>query len=406
MSACTSRLLKSTLAAAMAGITFLAGLPSSMAADHGDGPFASVKRSGDLNDLYVFLDPNDNSRVVVILTAVGFTVPGEGVNFSVFDHELVFEFQFETTGNARPDQLIQVRFSRKRTSGATPQIATITLPNGKRFKAPTTPSNLTGTSPTPTVTTGRSGILFFAGSADDPFVFDIPGFNRFVGPALDQDPNTNPDPAVLQRGRNTFAGYNTLSIAFSFPVAFFRSIRNNVLGVTARVFNPSVTPESRQQIDRVATPGVNVAFIPFPLKDAHNRASTLDDAAGKFKDAIVGTLTKLGTNQAGIATLAGLAVTHGDFVRVNVTIPNSGPGGGNNADAGFPNGRRLGDDVIDTTLLIVTNGQITTGDNANEATEILRNPRRDVFPFLAPPLQPFPPANPDGTDLVDDITRN
>ena len=185
MSACTSRLLKSTLAAGIAAITFLAGLPPSMAADHGDAPFASVKRSGDLNDLYVFLDPNDNSRVVVILTAVGFTVPGEAVNFSVFDHELVFEFQFETTFDARPDQLIQVRFSRKRTSGATPQTATITLPDGRRFKALTTSSNLGDDPPAPTITTGPEGIHFFAGSADDPFFFDIPGFNRFVASVLD-----------------------------------------------------------------------------------------------------------------------------------------------------------------------------------------------------------------------------
>ena len=42
--------------------------------------------------MYLFLDPNDNRRVVVILTAEGFTVPGEADNFSVFDHELVFEF--------------------------------------------------------------------------------------------------------------------------------------------------------------------------------------------------------------------------------------------------------------------------------------------------------------------------
>lgn len=397
MSACASRLLKSTLAAAMAGITFLAGLPPSMAADHGDGPFASVKRSGDLNDLYVFLDPNDNSRVVVILTAVGFTVPGEGVNFSVFDHELVFEFQFDTTFNARPDRRIQVRFSRKRTSGATPQIATITLPNGKRFKAPTTPSNLSGTSPTPVVTT-RRGIQFFAGSADDPFFFDIPGFNRFIASVL----GGNPDPSQLQRGRNTFAGYNTLAIAFSFPVSFFGPLRNNVLGATARVFNPSVIPESRQQIDRVGTPGVNVAFIPFPLKDAHNRASTLDDAAGKFAPAIIGTLRALGTNQAGIDILAGLAVTRGDFVRVNVTIPNTGPGGGDNAGAGFPNGRRLGDDVIDTTLAIVTNGNpLTSSDNAN-ANDVTR---RDQFPFLAPTQQPRAP-NPDPVLNVDDNTRN
>ena len=226
MSACTSRLLKSTLAVAMAAITFLAGLPPSMAADHGDAPFASVKRSGDLNDLYVFRDPNDNSRVAVILTLVGFTVPSEAVNFSVFDHELVFEFEFETTGNARPDRLIQVRFSRKRTSGATPQTATIILcrdqcsespPIGRRFRALTTSSNLGDTAPTPTITHGPRGIQFFAGSADDPFFFDIPGFNRFVASVLAGAAN----PALLQRGRDSFAGYNTLVIAFSFPVSFF-----------------------------------------------------------------------------------------------------------------------------------------------------------------------------------------
>ena len=63
------RFIAGILTAALLSST--AGLPPSMAADHGDAPFASVKRSGDLNDLYVFLDPNDNSRVVVILTAHG-----------------------------------------------------------------------------------------------------------------------------------------------------------------------------------------------------------------------------------------------------------------------------------------------------------------------------------------------
>jgi hypothetical protein len=113
---------------------------------------------------------------------------------------LVFEFEFETTGNARPDRLIQVRFSRKRTSGATPQTATIILcrdqcslcrdqcsespPIVRRFRALTTSSNLGDTAPTPTITNGPRGIQFFAGSADDPFFFDIPGFNRFVASVL------------------------------------------------------------------------------------------------------------------------------------------------------------------------------------------------------------------------------
>ena len=257
------------------------------------------------------------------------------------------------------------------------------------------------------ITPGPRGIQFFAGSADDPFFFDIPGFNRFVGSVLGGAAN----PALLQRGRDTFAGYNTLSIAFSFPVAFFGNIRNNVLGATVRVFNPSVTRESRQQIDRVANPGINVAFIPFPLKDAHNRASTLDDRR-QFAPVIDATLRALGTNDAGRATLASL-VTRGDFVRVNVTIPNrdlNGPGnsegkGGDNPEAAFPNGRRPGDDVIDTTLAIVTNGGATTSsDNANDDTG---NLRRDVFPFLAPPLQPLTPPIPAVPDSsLDDSTQN
>ena len=122
-------------------VAFAAALLSSTAAvlawaaDHGDAPFASVKRSGDLNDLYVFLDPNNNRPRSRDTDATGFTVPSEAVNFSVFDHELVFEFQFETTFDASPDQKIQVRFSRKSTSGATPQTATITLPNGRHSGA-------------------------------------------------------------------------------------------------------------------------------------------------------------------------------------------------------------------------------------------------------------------------------
>jgi hypothetical protein len=394
MRACTSHLLKSGLAGGIAAVTFLAGLPPGMAADHGDAPFASVKRSADLNDLYVFLDPNDNDRVVVILTAVGFTVPGEAVNFSVFDHELVFEFQFETTFDARPDQRIQVRFSRKRESGDNPQTATIILPDGERFEALTTSSNLGDVPPEPTITTGPEDIDFFAGSADDPFFFDIPGFARFVASVPG-----GADPTLLERGRDTFAGYNTLAIAFSFPVSFFGPLTDDTLGVNVAVRDPR-----RRQIDQVATPGVNVVFVPFDLKDVQNRSSTVQNTRNRIPAAIVDTLEALGTNDDNIALLADLVVTNGDFVRVDTTVANTGPGGGDNPDAGFPNGRRPGDDVINTTLAIVTNGAVTS-DNVEDDTGDLR---RDEFPFLAPPIQPFPPTNPPGTpeSSVDDLTQN
>lgn len=402
MGGCNGRSLKSILAAGIAAVTFLAGLPPSMAADHGDAPYASVKRSGDLNDLYLFLDPNDNSRVVVILTFTGFTVPSEAVNFTVFDHELVYEFQFETTFDAVPDQLIRVRFSEKRTSGATPQTATITLPDGRSFKALTTVSNLSDTPPTPVITRGPAGIQFFAGSCDDPFFFDIPGFNRFVASVL----AGSPDPNQLDRGRDSFAGYNTQVVAFSFPKSFFGPLRNNTLGATVAVFNPSVTDREDRQIDRVANPGVNVSFVPLDLDNEQNRSTVVQNTRGRVPAAILATLRALGTNQAGINLLTDLIITRGDYVRLDTTIPNRGPDGGTNPEAGFPNGRRLGDDVIDTTLAIVTNGNpATSSDNVEDDTG---NRRRNVFPFVALPLQPFPPTNPPGRpeSSVNDLTQN
>lgn len=381
-------------AAYISAVLLVIAPETGVAADHGDGPYASVKRSGDLNDIYLFLDPNDSARVVTILTAVGFTVPGEAANFSVFDSDLVFEFLYETSGDAAPDKILKVRFSKKRTSGATPQVATITLPNGKRFRAESTVSNLTATPSTPFVSEdAKTGLRFYAGSADDPFFFDIPGFNRFVGGVLGGDANAA---TQLTRGRDTFAGYNTLSIAMSMPVSFFGPLKDNSLGVAARVFNSTLGDKRKSQIDRVGNPAVNVALVPFPSKDAYNRANPKDDAAGKFANGIVDTLRALGTNETNIATLASLAVTKGDFIRVKTNVANSGSGGGDNADAAYPNGRRLGDDVIDTIVGVVTNGAITTGDHV-DANDV---PRRDAFPFLGETHQPRDPA------VIDDLTRN
>ncbi|MDQ3582172.1 MAG: DUF4331 domain-containing protein, partial [Pseudomonadota bacterium] len=98
----------------------------------------------------------------------------------------------------------------------------------------------------------------------------------------------------------------------------------------------------------------------------------------------------------GIDLLASLAVTNGDFLRVNLGIPNTGLGGGDNAGAAFPNGRRLGDDVIDTILNVVSNGGITTGTSTGPNEQ----PLRDVFPFFPPTHQPFVPGT------LDDRTRN
>jgi len=152
---------------------------------------------------------------------------------------------------------------------------------------------------------------------------------------------------------------------------------------------------SLRQIDRMGNPAVNVALVPFARKDEYNSASPEDDAASRFAGDIVATLTALGTNATNIGILAGVAVTNGDLLRLDLNIANSGLGGGNNPEASFPDGRRLGDDTIDILLSFITNQSgIIDNVNSNDVT------LRDEFPFFALSQQPR------AAGVIDDNTRN
>ena len=173
-----------------------------------------------------------------------------------------------------------------------------------------------------------------------------------------------------------------------------------------RNMNTDVLPEGIRtsgefrQVERMGNPAVNVALIPFNRKDEHNFATPEDDANGQFAPAIVDTLTALRTSAANIATLADLVVTNGDYLRLDLTTPNNSLGVGERITdpgyAGFPNGRRLGDDTIDVLLYFITNQTILTGDNVN-SNDV---PLGSTFPFFAPPHQPL------ATGVIDDSTRN
>jgi Domain of unknown function (DUF4331) len=146
----------------------------------------------------------------------------------------------------------------------------------------------------------------------------------------------------------------------------------------------------------LGNPAVNIVFIPFPRKDEYNVASPLADSQGQFASDIVASAMRLGTNSSNIDLLASLAVTRGDFLRLRTTMANSGPGGGDTVGTGFPNGRRLQDDVIDIELAVITNGALMTGDSVN-GNEL---PYRNVFPFFAPSHTPALPGT------TDDRTRH
>ena len=372
------------------------------ASDHLEAPLVESDQGADIADVYTFLDPNDNSKVILAFDVHGFIVPGENGNLSGFDKDVLFRFNIENTGDAAPDEFIYVNFD-PQASRSQPQTAHITI-GANSFTAPTTVSSSTAANPpAPVVTTdAATGISFFAGVTDDPFFFDVPAFNRFVTSVL----GGAPDVSLLSRGRDTFAGYNIQMIALSVPAAMLKGSAGNVIGVSATTLRGRNTHRSEDRapfdagdfvpIDRAGVPAINTALIPFARKDEYNRATTQDDAAGKFAGDIVATLKALGTDDAHIGILAGVAVTHGDMLRLDTSKVNSGAQGGTNAGAGFPNGRRPADDVIDTILFLVTNGGLTTGDHVN-ANDVAF---RDSFPFFAAPHQPL------DTGVIDDDTRN
>jgi Domain of unknown function (DUF4331) len=372
------------------------------AADHGDAPLVAHDSGADLNDVYFFRDPNDNSRVILIMTVHGFIVPGEASNFGIFDPAIRYRFELENTGDARPDGAIDVRFSQRVAVGGVPQAqtATINLPNGRTFTAPSTnSSNTADVAPTPVLTTdSQSNVIFFAGLTDDPFFFDIPAFGRFNASIRAGAPN----PGVFSRGRDTFAGYNTMAIALSLPMALIRGNANQIGVViesqrrTPQFLNSrtgEVTGVGRWvSIDRMGNPAVNVVLVPFNQKNTHNSGTPVDDANRRFWPGILDTLQNFyHTDATSIAIFDDLLVKRGDYLRLDVTVPNTGT----NSEAAFPNGRRLTDDVVDTLNFLINNRQ-PLPDNAN-GNDV---PLRSAFPFLAPSHQPRVPGT------TDDNTRN
>ncbi|MEY2559279.1 MAG: hypothetical protein QOE34_2704 [Verrucomicrobiota bacterium] len=515
----------SSVIAALFGALFLS-THGVRAADHGDSPTASNDPSADINDVFLFLDPNDNSRVVMEMTTRGFLVPSEAVNMGIFDPKLVYRLIIEETGDVIPDARIDVTFAPRTTTSAG-QMATVKMTQGAntvfQFSAPATNPTLNPAPPAQVVTTDpSSGVSFFAGEVDDPFFFDIPAFSRFVAAVRAGTPNPA---AAFTRGRDSFAGYNTMAFALSIPKALLPSA-NGVIGVegltlrvdpqfgsalgnlatrgpveggskvligglivsgtdskrviirgigpslvasnvpgplpdpTLKLFNSQAqlvasndnwqdtqaaeisatgfAPKNAKEsailttlspgaytvilddaagasgigvvetydldvstasaqlhtVDRMGVPAVNVALIPFARKDEYNLGTPEEDANGRFAGDIVATLKALGTDDTNIGILAGVAVTNGDYLRLNLNTANTGTGGGNNSGAGFPNGRRLGDDVIDTLLFFINN-QRPLPDNvyANDV------PLKNTFPFFADAQQPRDSG-------IDDNTRN
>jgi len=304
------------------------------AADHGDAPGVRVDTRLDINDVYAFQSPNQSGNVVFIVTVS----PLAGITGQTNFHPSA-DYDIFVNTNSDPDYdfSFNFRFSPPGTGGLQDMHVTAQSRTTRIFDIQNATSQ--------TIDVPGGGFIR-ANNIDDPFFFDLIAFKNGLAFC----------PGTARQGTNFFRGVNTLAIAIELPRSFFGT---DNIGVWAR------TALNGAQVDRMGRPAINTVFIPGAMKDAFNQASPPQDQT-LFRDAFTATARALGNSSDRANFLA-------DFLLPDIlTLDTS-------KSDGFPNGRRLQDDVIDTELNLITNGAVTTDCVANDSNF------RTTFPYWAGP---------------------
>src|SRR3954471_23715377 len=258
----------------------------------------------------------------------------------------------------------------------------------------------------------------FAGQVDDPFFVDL-------GSVFDGI-NLRSGTGASGGGKDDLAGLNTHTVVLQVPEGHVTrdakavsgpSAANAVVGVwsTTERQRLSVLRKAGRtravkhdvQVSRLGNPLINEVIIPLGKKDQFNRTTPDKDAAlyGKYAvnpepARLLNALFSLGVKETGRmdivdALLLGLPgktkiaanAVPADTLKVNLGVPPSdtenrfGVIGGDLG--GFPNGRRLGDDVVDSELRVI--GGVLIGKPLPLGDGVDHNDKafRSSFPYVA-----------------------
>jgi hypothetical protein len=296
------------------------------------------------------------------------------------------------------------------------------------------------------------GIKVFAGQRDDPFyvdlgsVFDLAGLRPF-----------NPFhliPLGAEPGVDALANYSTHTIALQVPSNQLLQAPNSTLGVYAsalrqkvRVLRKDGTTDGHGdfvQVSRLGEPLINEAVIPLGQKDFWNRSDPADDAqfeslylnpeVSRLENALYGTppqghpggalmpIDTTGRGDLSLILLQGVPTLNftgpkkADLLRLNTAVTPTPTGAcfhpslGKPASAppsrlgalegdlcGFPNGRRLADDIVDIDLRAFAQGygpflnaafglpNKSPNNQLGDGVDTNDKPFLDHFPYVAAP---------------------
>lgn len=473
------------------------------ASSHREAPSTAVDPEVDGTDVYAFVDPNEPTRVNLIMNFIPFQLPQGGPNFYRFDDNVQYVMRIDNNGDGVSDIQYVFRFrtvvsnpntflynTGPVTSLDSPNLnikqfysVTVLRGNGTNVTsstvAPATPAagspagfpfavppvnvgprstpnyeNNLGSPAVTAVNTTFGTAVVFAGQREEGFFIDVASIFDLLG--LRPFNAAHAVPLANAPGVDATAGLNISTIAIQVPISAVTANGqvptsatdpNAVIAVYSASLRPAMIAfaEDRSggvtfsgnmvQVSRLGNPLVNELLIPLGMKDRFNASLPGDDAQflpfvldpeparlinqlykipvppAPRNDMATVFLTGIpGLNQVAAAGQTPAAfpnqpasVVPNERMRLNLAIqPTAGTAnaqgtpnrlgflGGDNA--GFPNGRRVGDDVVDIELRVLAgatpftpafnvspNKDLGDGVNQNDVPFLTR------FPYLAIP---------------------
>jgi hypothetical protein len=395
---------------------------ASTASSHREAPLISEDPTADNTDLYAFRSPDKPNTFTIVSNWVPGEDPAAGPNYYTFSQSARYNIYVDRNGDGRPDVTYTFRFKTPTGPyflGNTQQSWTATR-NGKAWASGMTPIDNIGPrfngfvgvknyeAAAEKTIVNKGGVLIFAGQRDDPFYADVGAIFDLV--AIRKAGTTGNKGG----GKDFLSGYNVHTIALQIPIAQVDNARHTI-GVWSSTDRQNVTVNGHlhtgwTQVSRLGEPLINEVVIPTGRKDYWNRTSPAGDAQFKkyyltpILAAVLNKLYKLGVPTTGrddLVAVLGTGIpkltftgnTFADELRINLSVPVSahpnrmGVLGGDTA--GFPNGRRLGDDVIDIEEQAVAGflkgKKVPLGDGVNaDADGYLGH-----FPYVMTPHQGY-----------------
>jgi hypothetical protein len=431
------------LAAAVASLIAVAatrggGPQAASASSHREAPLISQDPTADNTDLYAFVSPDKPDTATIIANWIPGEDPAAGPNYYTFSPTARYDIYVDQNGDGKPDISYQFRFKNQPSQfflGNTQQSYTVTKTVGKKTTTVgsgllTPPDNI-GPRSTPNypalaaqgIHQLSDGTTVFAGQRDDPFFADVGAIFDLVA--------IREGTGATGGGKDFLAGYGVHTIALQIPKSELDNGTNHTIGVWAATDRRVAAVQERRrsasakdgygnggwaQVSRLGNPLINEVVIPTNLKDKWNASSPANDKQFEtyYENPILATvLQKLypqfgpfqDTNRQDLVQVLGTGLkspmlnytgpTFADELRLNLSIAPTpfdkinrlGVLGGDLA--GYPNGRRLEDDVVDISERVVGGALIGHSLPLGDGVDANDQPNLHVFPYVPAPFSGF-----------------